>query len=379
MENMEMNKMKIFTAILLSVSLLVIVFHAGCINNSDDLSIKVFTATPSIIQKGDSTLLNWFVTGATTVTIEPIFGTVDFIGNTTIQLNQTTAFTLVASNATDTVKKTIEITVQNVSEYHSIIIDDLLYNDAERDQFDIINVTVKNDLITFDIGYGGGCENHTFTLISKEAFMESWPVQVDIVLSHDDKDDPCDAYLYESLIFDLTSLKIKWKNEYQSDSGTIIMHLEDYVESIRYRFGQDQFSFLNVSIETNREVYGINETIEVTINVENHKSEEITLEFPSSQVADFQCIDPLGNTVYTWSYERAFLSVITPVTIPSQSSIEIFNTSWYRMANTGEVLENGVYTLQGFLPGFYYEDETIDYSNKLGPNIYSDPLQITFV
>jgi hypothetical protein len=209
--------------------------------------------------------------------------------------------------------------------------------------------------------------------------MESEPVQIDVVFSHDDKEDPCDAYLYETITFDLTVLKQKWQYEYQADSGTIILNIENHTEAVGYRFGQDQFSFLNISIETIQDVYGINETIDVNILIENKKNSDVYLEFPSSKVADFQCMNSEGDIVYTWSHDRMFLTVITPVTISAGSTMEIFNTSWSRMGNDGQVLEDGVYTLQGIIPGFYYQDETIDYSQKPGPILYSEPVTITFV
>jgi len=271
------------------------------------------------------------------------------------------------------------ITVQDASEYSQIIIENQKYSDTDRDPFDIINVSVNTDLIIFDVGYSGGCENHTFQLISKEMFMESDPVQIDVVLSHDDKNDPCDAYIYDTIVFDLSNLKQKWQNEYQTDSGTIIIRIENHTEVFGYRFGEDLFSLINVSILTDKDVYGINETIFVQIFVENKETSDITLEFPSSKIADFHCMDSSGDILYTWSYERMFLSVITPLTIQAESTIEIFNFSWSRMDNDGMVLENGTYLLQGFIPGFYYVDDSIDYSKKPGQIIYSEPVEITFI
>jgi len=276
-------------------------------------------------------------------------------------------------------KKTIVVTIQDTSEYNQVIIDNQKYEDADRDPFDIINVSINTDLIIFDVGYSGGCENHTFQLISKEMFMESDPVQIDVVLSHDDKDDACDAYVYDTIVFDLTNLKQKWQNEYQKDSGTIILRIENHTEVVGYRFGEDLFSFLNVSILTDKDVYGINETIFVQIFVENKKASDITLEFPSSKIADFQCIDSSGDIVYSWSSDRMFLSVITPLSIQAGSTMEIFNFSWSRMDNDGIVLGDGTYLVEGFIPGFYYVDDSIDYSKKPGPIVYSEPVEITFV
>lgn len=371
-----MNKLM---PIFLGISLIILTFHTGCIDDEKNLHIDVFSANPTAIAPGEKTTLSWVVTGAVKVEITPYVGNVSHVGSTIIALNESTTFTLMASNSSDSISKKITVIVQPIDDIESIIIDNTGFENAAQDPYDIHNVSVNMGLIHFTIGYSGGCKNHSFQLYAKEEFMESDPVQVDIMLSHDDKDDLCEAYVRDTIVFDLTALKQKWQNEYQKQSGTIIMHIENHTEAIRYSFGQALFSFLNVSITTNRKVYGINETIDISIFVENLKKQNVTLEFPSSQTADFSCTNEQGETVYTWSHDRGFASVITPVTIPGNSTIEIFNISWSRMSNAGKVLDDGAYYLQGWLPGFYYQDENINYSTSPGPHIYSEPIELTFV
>ena len=66
--------------------------------------------------------------------------------------------------------------------------------------------------------------------------MESYPVQVNIQLSHDDNDDPCDMWITETLIFNIFPLKESWQKSYNNISGIIIMNIQGWSESINYEF-----------------------------------------------------------------------------------------------------------------------------------------------
>ena len=116
-----------------------------------------------------------------------------------------------------------------------IIIDDILYENAPRDPITINNIQLRNNILMFNVSYGGGCEEHDFLLIST-SFMESYPVQVNIILSHEDNDDPCDMWVTETLLFNILSLKISYQRLYNEKNGTIIMKIDGWGESISYEF-----------------------------------------------------------------------------------------------------------------------------------------------
>jgi len=83
-----------------------------------NIIIARFTATPSSITRGSSTLLEWNVQGATTVTISPDLGTVQPIGSRTVAPNDTVTYTLTASangvpNQTATATVTVGALVSN--------------------------------------------------------------------------------------------------------------------------------------------------------------------------------------------------------------------------------------------------------------------------
>lgn len=99
----------------------------------------------------------------------------------------------------------------------------------------INSVAVSGDTLQVNVSYGGGCEEHFFTLCwPDQSFMESDPVQVNLELLHTGPMDACDAWLTEDLSFDLEPLKTAWQSGYGGGSGTITVHLGG--QTVTYTF-----------------------------------------------------------------------------------------------------------------------------------------------
>jgi hypothetical protein len=98
--------------------------------------------------------------------------------------------------------------------------------DWRIDPFALLEAAIDGDTLRLQVGYGGGCRDHEFQLVISGAFMESEPVQTMALLTHDDDDDPCDAFILTWLLADLTPLKTEWQSAYQRQSGTIVLHLD---------------------------------------------------------------------------------------------------------------------------------------------------------
>jgi hypothetical protein len=122
-----------------------------------------------------------------------------------------------------------------INSFQDIIIDDTLYQNAPRDKFVFNSVKLHQNLLKINISYSGGCEEHLFLLVAT-SFMESYPVQVNVLLSHEDNNDPCDMWITKTLVFNLVNLKESWQNLYQEESGTIIMNIDGWEDPIYYEF-----------------------------------------------------------------------------------------------------------------------------------------------
>jgi len=84
--------------------------------------IHSFTADVYILNEGDSAILSWVVTDATTVTINPGIGNVSLSGSTSVTPTETTTYTLTATNTAGTNTATVTITVNPVMVEYTITI-----------------------------------------------------------------------------------------------------------------------------------------------------------------------------------------------------------------------------------------------------------------
>ena len=89
---------------------------------------------------------------------------------------------------------------------------------------------VSGDQLDVRVRYSGGCADHDFKLVAWGGWMESYPVQVKALLSHDARDDPCDAVVSKDLSFDLQPLKRAYQESYGTGdpgSTTLILSLDN--------------------------------------------------------------------------------------------------------------------------------------------------------
>lgn len=127
----------------------------------------------------------------------------------------------------------------------SIIMDvrDSIKRDLVFDALEIQEVIINNDNISINVSYGGGCKIHDFTLIGESRFVETLPVQGDIILSHNSNGDRCEMLRLDTLIFDLIPLKETYLEGFSTNDGdnknnSIILRLvsgDQIFDSIEYQ------------------------------------------------------------------------------------------------------------------------------------------------
>ena len=117
-----------------------------------------------------------------------------------------------------------------------IILDHNLYTEAPRDSVFINNLRIDNQYLIINFSYGGGCKKHEFYLIGSEQYMESYPVQSNILLSHNSYNDTCLVWFTEVKIFDLTPLKDQYQELYSEKSATIILRVQGGQEVFKVDF-----------------------------------------------------------------------------------------------------------------------------------------------
>jgi hypothetical protein len=100
---------------------------------------------------------------------------------------------------------------------------------------------ISSDVLTLFVQYGGGCKPHDFRLFGSRRFLESYPVQADVFLSHNANGDACKALISDSLRFSLQRLKETYQM-YYGEKETILLRFhepgkqEPLMPLIRYEF-----------------------------------------------------------------------------------------------------------------------------------------------
>jgi hypothetical protein len=95
-----------------------------------------------------------------------------------------------------------------------------------RDELEIRGGTIDGIILEVYVSYGGGCGDHEFILLGRPAFMESFPVQIDLFVHHRNIDDYCEAIVSDTLCFDLRRVSELYEGMYQSCDDILINVLD---------------------------------------------------------------------------------------------------------------------------------------------------------
>lgn len=98
------------------------------------------------------------------------------------------------------------------------------WSEFPSDAYDLGEVAISGDTLSATVSYSGGCEPHYFRLCY-DAWLESFPVQVEVRLEHDGQNDACEAYPTETREFDLRPLADAYRELYAAENGTVIVRL----------------------------------------------------------------------------------------------------------------------------------------------------------
>ncbi len=97
-----------------------------------------------------------------------------------------------------------------------------------QDPLGLMEYSLDGSILALAVVHGGGCAHHQYDLVAWGGWMESFPVQVNVLLAHEDNDDPCDGVLTPRLLFDLLPLREAYFPLYRDGgpgANTIILRL----------------------------------------------------------------------------------------------------------------------------------------------------------
>ncbi|MBN1187350.1 MAG: NigD-like N-terminal domain-containing protein [Bacteroidales bacterium] len=100
-----------------------------------------------------------------------------------------------------------------------------------HDDFYLDTTYIIGDCLFFVVGYSGGCKTHEFTL-GRIAVSSLYN---DFALTHDSNGDACEAYIMDTISFDLTPLQITNQNEIEINISTYTNKLNHYY-TMKYNY-----------------------------------------------------------------------------------------------------------------------------------------------
>ncbi|HEY8403776.1 MAG TPA: hypothetical protein VIK71_04125 [Flavobacteriales bacterium] len=79
--------------------------------------------------------------------------------------------------------------------------------------FEIVKAEVVGNQLNMLVEYGGGCEEHEFTVHTSGAYMKSLPPKLNLWIEHDDKQDACRALVQKEFSINLEKIQFAGSQE----------------------------------------------------------------------------------------------------------------------------------------------------------------------
>jgi hypothetical protein len=113
---------------------------------------------------------------------------------------------------------------------------------------------------------------------------------------------------------------------------------------------------LKFEVWTDKETYGVNETITIHLKIINPTLSTVSLHFNSGYQLDYIILDQNNTQLYKWSNDKDFIAALTEIHIgPFSSHKRTFNH-----ASEHHSLQLGMYTIRGLVVGYFAKDTTIE-------------------
>jgi hypothetical protein len=97
---------------------------------------------------------------------------------------------------------------------------------APPNPFSIESAKVVGDTLQLELSYGGGCKDHVFTAFWAPIFFEEEPPSTEILITHDARNDSCEAWISQKLTIDLMPLRKTFQSVDSLDDAFPIDALE---------------------------------------------------------------------------------------------------------------------------------------------------------
>lgn len=125
-----------------------------------------------------------------------------------------------------------DTSVAQTDEPKAVVLDMNYQQPKENGNFEILNASIDGDILTLEVSYSGGCEEHEFNAYFNGLFMKSMPPKASIFIHHIDHGDNCRSVVTETLKFQLDAVKSPSK----SSDYTVMVGMNGYEGFLTYKY-----------------------------------------------------------------------------------------------------------------------------------------------
>jgi hypothetical protein len=105
-----------------------------------------------------------------------------------------------------------------------------------KDPIQIRGGVLRGNQLELTVSHTGGARTHGYQLAWRGGFLETFPVQTGLTLSHNAHGDRAEAMVTKKLSIDLTPMRDAYKKMYQTEHGTIRFNVAGLGRSFTYDF-----------------------------------------------------------------------------------------------------------------------------------------------
>lgn len=100
-----------------------------------------------------------------------------------------------------------------------------------RDTWQLQDAQLEDNMLELTVAYGGGCRPHDFWLVAVgdwQMLPDAGPIPrvgTPTLLAHDAHDDPCDAWITRTLLYDLEPLRTAYRQRFDFGPASILVRI----------------------------------------------------------------------------------------------------------------------------------------------------------
>jgi hypothetical protein len=134
-------------------------------------------------------------------------------------------------------------------------------------------------------------------------------------------------------------------------ASAMLVNAESPETGEQFITGTESYPFV-VDVATDTDRYHIGDPVNIIITVAN-SGPDTTLVFSDGQHADFEITNEIGQHIYLWSHDMAFIQAITRIPVEQGETKVLLNDIWNQVDDDGNPVPPGKYYIDGWMVSGY--------------------------